>query len=76
VSSRQDSRSWVVPGNPMWRARRVRRKGKVVAIRARHRLLPWHSITVQSRDLRAGAEAIARKLQQRSARQPALRDPS
>jgi hypothetical protein len=49
----------------MWRARRVRQRGDTVAVRARHRLLPWQSITVPARDLRAGAEAIARKLQSR-----------
>jgi hypothetical protein len=27
---------------------------------ARHRLLPWRTITVQTRDLRYGAEAVAR----------------
>jgi hypothetical protein len=52
----------------MWVARRVRRDGSTVAVRARHRFLPWHSITVQTRDLRAGAEAVARELQSRPAR--------
>ncbi len=73
--SRQ-SRTWLVPGHTMWRARRVRMDGSTVAVRARHRLLPWHSITVESRDLRAGAEAIARELQRRSLRQRVLRDSS
>jgi hypothetical protein len=50
----------------MWRARRVRHDGGTIAIRARHVLLPWNSITVQTRDLRAGAEAIARELQRRA----------
>jgi hypothetical protein len=45
-----------------------------VAVRARHRLLPWHSITVETCDLRAGAEAVARELQRRSARRSMLRD--
>jgi hypothetical protein len=53
----------------MWRARRVRRDGATVAIRARHRLLPWQSITVETRDLRSGAEAIARELQREEASQ-------
>jgi hypothetical protein len=50
----------------MWRARKVRRDGVTVAVRARHRLLPWQSITSDSRDLRAGAEAIARELHRRA----------
>jgi hypothetical protein len=51
-----------VPGHTMWRARTVRQNGHTVAVRARHRLLPWRSITVEKRDLRVGAEAIAREL--------------
>jgi hypothetical protein len=50
----------------MWRARRVRRDGNTVAIRARHRLLLWNSITVDTADLRMGAEAVARELQRRA----------
>jgi hypothetical protein len=60
----------------MWRARRVRRDGGTVAVRARHRLLLWNSITVDKRDLRAGAEAIARELQRRTAQRHMLRDHS
>jgi hypothetical protein len=45
-------------------------------VRARHRLLPWHSITVETRDLRAGAEAIARELQRRAAQQQVVRHTS
>jgi hypothetical protein len=45
----------------------VRQDGGTVAVRARHRLFPWNSITVETRDLRAGAEAIARELQRRAA---------
>jgi hypothetical protein len=59
------ARTWIVPGHSRWRARRVRRDGSTVAIRARHRLLPWMSVTVDSRDLRAGAEAVARELSRR-----------
>lgn len=66
-------KTWLVPGHTMWRARRVRRDGRTVAVRARHRLLLWSSITVESRDLRAGAEEIARELQRRSSRRPVLR---
>jgi hypothetical protein len=69
-------RTWVVPGNTMWRARRVRRDGHTVAVRARHRLLPWNSITVEHRDLRAGAEAVARELQRRAAERTMLRGSS
>ncbi len=72
----RQSRTWLVPGHTMWRARPVRKDGNTVAVRARHRLLPWHTITVDSRDLRAGAEAIARELQRRALRQRVLRDPS
>jgi hypothetical protein len=60
----------------MWRARRIRREGITVAVRARHRFLFWHSITVETRDLRAGAEAIASELRRRSAQQVVLRDHS
>ncbi len=74
MSRRHSPRTWLVPGNTMWRARRVKRDGKVVAIRARHRVFPWFSITVASRDLRAGAEAIARELQRRAAERQILRD--
>jgi hypothetical protein len=63
-----------VPGHAMWRARRVRRDGSIVVVRARHRLLLWHSITVETRDLRAGAEAVARELQRRSGQRRMLRD--
>jgi hypothetical protein len=59
------ARTWIVPGNTLWRARRVRRGGTTVAIRARHRLFPWMSITVDTCDLRAGAEAVARELRRR-----------
>jgi hypothetical protein len=65
-------RTWIVPGHGLWRARRVRVDGATVAVRARHLLLPWQSITVDTRDLRAGAEAIARELQHRSAQQQRL----
>jgi hypothetical protein len=61
------ARTWVVPGHGWWRARRVRRGGTTVAVRARHRLLPWLSITVDTGDLRAGAEAVARELNRRAA---------
>jgi hypothetical protein len=57
----------------MWRARRVRHDGHTVAVRARHRLLLWNSITVETRDLRAGAEAIARELQRRSSQRAVAR---
>jgi hypothetical protein len=60
----------------MWRARRIRREGTTVAVRARHRVLFWHSLTVETRDLRAGAEAIACELRRRSAQQLVLRDHS
>ena len=66
------ARTWIVPGHGLWRARRVRVDGVTVAIRARHLLLPWQSITVDTRDLRAGAEAIARDLQHRSSQQQRL----
>jgi hypothetical protein len=56
------SGSWLVPGHQMWRARPMRRGGRTIAIRARHRLLRWHAITVDTRDLRYGAEAVARYL--------------
>jgi hypothetical protein len=68
-----DARTWIVPGNSLWRARRVRRGGTTVAVRARHRLLPWMSITVDTRDLRAGAESVARELGQRRYGAEALR---
>jgi hypothetical protein len=68
------SRTWLVPGHGSWRARRVRRDGTTVAIRARHRVLLWQTITVDARDLRAGAEAVARELQRRSAQRQMLRD--
>jgi len=63
------TKSWIVPGHRLWRARRVRRDGRVVAVRARHRVLLWNSITVQTRDLRSGAEAVARELQRNAGRQ-------
>jgi hypothetical protein len=66
------ARTWIVPGHGLWRARRVRVEGATVAVRARHLLLPWQSITVDTRDLRAGAEAIARELQHRSAQRQQL----
>jgi hypothetical protein len=56
-----------VPGQRMWCARRVQRRGRLVAVRARHRLLPWQTITVETRDLRYGAEAVARYLSGRYA---------
>jgi hypothetical protein len=67
-------RTWLVPGHASWRARKVRQDGTTVAIRARHRLFLWQTITVDSRDLRAGAEAVARELQHRSAQRRMLRD--
>ena len=63
-----------MPGHTMWRARHVRRDGRTVAVRARHRLLLWHSITVERRDLCAGAEAIAHEPQRRAAQRKMLRD--
>lgn len=56
------TKGWTVPGHPLWRAKRVRRRGQVVAVRARHRVFRWRRITVQTRDLRHGAEAVARHL--------------
>jgi hypothetical protein len=76
VSRAQKQRTWLVPGHVMWRARRVREDGATVAIRARHRLLPWNSITVETVDLRMGAEAVARELQSRARQQTVLRDAS
>jgi hypothetical protein len=69
---RRQPRTWIVPGHTMWRARRIRRAGNTVAIRARHRVLVWNTITVETRDLRAGAEAVARELQRRSGRRHLL----
>ena len=47
----------------MWRARRARGGWpQTVVVRARHRLLPWRTITVETRDLRYGYEAVARYL--------------
>jgi hypothetical protein len=66
MSRPHQARTWLVPGHTMWRARRIRRAGTTVAIRARHRVLVWNTITVETRDLRAGAEAVARELQRRS----------
>ncbi|MHB8657056.1 MAG: hypothetical protein ACYC91_03740 [Solirubrobacteraceae bacterium] len=72
MSPSRQPRSWTIPGHPLWRARRVQSRGRTIAIRARHRLLPWQTITVETRDLRAGAEAVARHLQSESgARRPA-----
>ncbi len=66
------ARTWIVPGHGLWRARRVRVDDATVAVRARHLLLPWQSITVDTRDLRAGAEAVARELQHRAAQRQRL----
>lgn len=55
--------SWSVPGQRGWRARRVKRQGRKSAVSARHRVLFWRAITVETQDLRFGAEAIARYLQ-------------
>ncbi len=63
-----------MPGHSMWRARRVRRAGTTIAVRARHRFLFWHSITIETGDLRAGAEAIAAELRRRAWQQLILRD--
>ena len=65
-----ETRSWLVPGTLIWRVRRIRRDGHTVAVRARHRLWFWQTITVQTRDLRFGAEAVARYLQGRPAGYP------
>ena len=51
-----------MPGHRMWSATHVRHRGHTIAIRARHRLFPWRRITVDTRDLRHGAEAVARHL--------------
>jgi hypothetical protein len=61
-----------VPGHSMWRARTVQCDGATIAVRGRHRLFLWQSITVESRDLRCGAEAIARELQRRAAHRRVL----
>ena len=73
MSRPRQPRTRLVPGHNLWRARKVRHGGGTVAVRARHRLLPWHSITVETRDLRSGAEAIARELQRRAAQRQVLR---
>lgn len=51
-----------MPGSPAWRVRRVKQDGRTISVRARHRLLPWRTIEVETRDLRYGAEAVARHL--------------
>jgi hypothetical protein len=55
------ARKSTVPGHPMWRARTVG-DGRGRAVRARHRIWVWQTITVETRDLRYGYEAIARYL--------------
>jgi hypothetical protein len=72
LSGPRERRTWLVPGHTMWRARKVRQDGVTIAVRARHRFLVWNSITVETRDLRSGAEAIARELQRRSPRRTML----
>lgn len=57
---RFDSR--VVPKHPLWRARRVLRDGITVAVRVRHRLLPWRAFEVDAGSLRSGAERASRML--------------
>jgi hypothetical protein len=53
----------LVPGSRLWLARAVhsRRSGRP-AIRARHLLFPWQTITVDTADLRYGYEAVGRYL--------------
>ena len=55
------ARKSTVPGHPLWRARTVR-DGSSRAVRARHRIWRWQTITVHTQDLRYGYEAIARYL--------------
>ncbi len=55
-------KSMLVPGHQIWRAVRSRRGKPAGVVCARHRVLRWQKITVQTRDLRYGAEAIARYL--------------
>lgn len=57
---RFDSRP--VPGNTIWRARRVRVDGITVAVRVRHTLLFWRAFEVEASTLRGGAERAARML--------------
>jgi hypothetical protein len=60
----RQERSQLVPGHRMWRVKRVRPRSTnaVSAVRARHRLWRWRTIVVATRDLRFGAEAVARYL--------------
>jgi hypothetical protein len=69
-----NARSWTVPGHSAWLAHKVRRDGVTVAVRARNLLLPWQTITVDTCDLRAGAEAIARELHRRGAQSRPVRE--